>query len=222
MSDMENFLGDSVVNSVKDAQRLNHQMDGFKLIGQRKINISLQEELINNKAYIRSLEETIKNLKNEIAQLENSNGPFFDPFTNRVVVPGQKEFERGLRQGYQECEQEYQNLLSKPFHEIARKNDNFRLAYEEQMELIADWMVTQKAFKELAIEFGFEAHGYTPEQVTEMGKDKKIDVLENKHDPSHKTNSNTNSDVDLFIQGQKDKLISRYNKYKEARKSIKK
>lgn len=47
------------------------------------------------------------------------------------------------------------------------------------MELLADWMVSQKAFKELAIQFGIEK-GLTPTEVHQMGLNKELDVLENK------------------------------------------
>ena len=82
----------------------------------------------------------------------------------------------------------YKKLLAKPMAEIAEENHDFKNAYETQMELLADWMVSQKAFKELAIQFGIEK-GLTPTEVHQMGLNKKLDVLENKNDPSHKTNS---------------------------------
>ena len=49
-------------------------------------------------------------------------------------------------------------------------------------------MVSQKAFKELAIQFGIEK-GLTPDEIRDMGIKKKSDVLLNNNNPSHKTNS---------------------------------
>ena len=89
---------------------------------------------------------------------------------------------------YKEEAEYYQKLLTKPMAEIAQANRSFKKTYEAQMELLADWMVSQKAFKELAIQFGIEK-GLTPTEVHQMGLSKKLDVLENKNDPSHKTNS---------------------------------
>ena len=81
----------------------------------------------------------------------------------------------------------YSKLLAKPMAEIAQANRSFKETYEAQMDLLAEWMVSQKAFKELAIQFGIEK-GLTSDEVIKMGLDKKIDVLENRHDVSHNTN----------------------------------
>ena len=83
----------------------------------------------------------------------------------------------------------YSKLLAKPMAEIAQANRSFKETYETQMELLADWMVSQKAFKELAIQFGIEK-GLTPDEVIEMGNTKKIDVIESKHDSAHGSNAN--------------------------------
>ena len=80
----------------------------------------------------------------------------------------------------------YEMLLCKPMHEIAAINSNFKETYEAQQLIMAEWMVSQKAFKELAIQFGKEK-GLTPQEVKKMGLDKEIDVLEDKHDPEHGT-----------------------------------
>ena len=93
--------------------------------------------------------------------------------------------------------------------EIAQQYGNFKQTYEKQMEIMADWMVSQKAFKELAIEFGFD-DGLQPEEVIQMGADKKIDVLEDKHDESH----NTNVGDSTIINPHRDKLIKKYNESK--------
>ncbi len=52
-------------------------------------------------------------------------------------------------------------------------------------------MVSQKAYKELAIEYGAEI-GLTPQTVMEIALEKKMDVLDCKHDPSHSTNADNN------------------------------
>ena len=93
--------------------------------------------------------------------------------------------------------------------EIAQQNGDFKQTYEKQMEIMADWMVSQKAFKELAIEFGFD-DGLQPEEVIQMGADKEIDVLEDKHDESH----NTNVGDSTIINPHRDKLIKKYNESK--------
>ena len=111
----------------------------------------------------------------------------------------------------------YKSLLAKPMQVIAEHNGDFKKTYEEQQALLADWMVSQKAFKELAIQFGFDAHGHTPEQVKEMGLEKEIDVLEDKNDPSHKTNFSDSTHPEPRRQA----LLEKYHKDKAARKAKK-
>ncbi len=107
----------------------------------------------------------------------------------------------------------YKKLLAKPMAEIAAENHQFKETYEQQMELLAGWMVSQKAFKELAIQFGIEK-GLTSDEVVEMGKNKKMDVLENKHEEQH----NTNVSDSLFLVDRKDVLIERVKKSNTPKK----
>lgn len=80
-----------------------------------------------------------------------------------------------------------------------------------QDKVIADWMVSQKAFKELAIEFGFD-DGLSAKEVIQMGLDKEIDVLECKHDPSHKTNATDGDYIKPYIDEFKAKFKAERNK----------
>lgn len=102
----------------------------------------------------------------------------------------------------------YSRLLAKPMAEIASENHQFKETYETQMQLLADWMVSQKAFKELAIQFGLEK-GLAPDEVHQMGLNKELDVLENKNEPSHKTNSNTIKGIEQHLDALKNKFNSR-------------
>ena len=61
----------------------------------------------------------------------------------------------------------YKNLLSKPMHEIAEKNSDFKATYELQQQLLTNWMTNQKAFKELAVEFGIKL-GKSEEEVVAL------------------------------------------------------
>ena len=108
---------------------------------------------------------------------------------------------------YKEEAEYYKKLLAKPMDEIAKANRSFKETYEKQMELLADWMVSQKAFKELAIQFGIEK-GLTPTEVMQMGLNKKIDVLENRHDINH----NTNVGDSVYIGPRVDKLKNKLKK----------
>ena len=108
---------------------------------------------------------------------------------------------------YKEEAEYYQKLLTKPMADIAQANRSFKETYEKQMELLAEWMVSQKAFKELAIQFGIEK-GLTPTEVMQMGLNKKIDVLENRHDINH----NTNVGDSVYIGPRVDKLKNKLKK----------
>ena len=124
-----------------------------------------------------------------------------------------RQYEARVEQLEQQLEQQanqYEALLCKPMLEIAQHNGNFKATYEAQMQIMADWMVSQKAFKELAIQFGFDK-GLSPEKVIEMGYDAEIDVLENKHDPSHNTNAGTDENI---ITRRKDELIKKFHESK--------
>ncbi|WP_419204159.1 hypothetical protein [Bordetella trematum] len=59
---------------------------------------------------------------------------------------------------------EYEELLARPLHEIAARHGAFRERWEEQQLLLAGWMVSQRAFKDLAMKYGTKS-GKTPEEI---------------------------------------------------------
>ena len=83
---------------------------------------------------------------------------------------------------------EFKKLLAQPMREIAKQNDDFKKTYKNEMEFLADWMVSQKAFKELAIQYG-NKFGIQPEEVIAQGKSLKQHVLKGENNPSHNTNA---------------------------------
>lgn len=87
---------------------------------------------------------------------------------------------------------------------------------KEQQEVLADWIVSQKAFKDLAIQFGGQI-GVDTEEVIEMGLDKAIDVLENKNNPSHRTNA----DGSPLVANLSEKLKEKFHKDKAERQAKK-
>lgn len=111
-------------------------------------------------------------------------------------------------------------------HEIAQANrtieaqkltlSQYVQKSKEQQEVLADWIVSQKAFKELAIQFGGQI-GVDTEEVIEMGLDKKIEVLENKNNPSHRTNA----DGSQFVTNLSEKLKEKFHKDKAERQAKK-
>lgn len=99
-------------------------------------------------------------------------------------------------------------LLRQPMQEIANKDRFFQATYEKQMEVMADWMVSQKAFKELAIQFGCK-QGFTAEEIIQQGQKIKISVLENKHDPKHNTNAGDSTIIGPRIEKLKGKFFAK-------------
>lgn len=132
---------------------------------------------------------------------------------NRKLVESQREAIKYKREATKAKNEvlAYKYLLCKPMAEIAEVNGNFKETYEKQMELMADWMVSQKAFKELAIQFGFEK-GQTAQETIKQGLDKEIDVLENKHDTSHKTNSTDGNIIGPRVEKLKETFYSERKK----------
>ena len=221
MSDMNGFLGKVFNDSLADSKEHKNNMDGYRLIGQRKVNIVQQEKISEQTAYIRELERTIQELKSKNSSLKET-------VDSNIARPREmaKNLEDAIRIGKdayktstqirEEESQKYESLLAQPMHIIAQQNEKFKETYEEQQTLLADWMVSQKAFKELAIQFGADK-GLQPNEVIEMGLDKKVDVLENNHDASHKTNFSDST----YNNSIKESLLEKAQKDKAARKAKK-
>lgn len=221
MSDMNGFLGKVFNDSLADSKEHKNNMDGYRLIGQRKVNIVQQEKISEQTAYIRELERTIQELKSKNSSLKET-------VDSNIARPREmaKNLEDAIRIGKdayktstqirEEESQKYESLLAQPMHIIAQQNEKFKETYEEQQTLLADWMVSQKAFKELAIQFGVEK-GLQPNEIIEMGLDKKIDVLEDKHEPSH----NTIAGDSTIIGPRREVLLEKAQKDKAARKAKK-
>lgn len=52
--------------------------------------------------------------------------------------------------------QKYKELLAKPLGQILEENANYKKAYEEQQQLIALWMLRQRAMKKVAVDLAKE------------------------------------------------------------------
>ncbi|MCA8351449.1 hypothetical protein [Burkholderia cepacia] len=85
---------------------------------------------------------------------------------------------------------ELEALLAKPMAEIAAKNGRFRETYDKQQEMLADWIVSQRAFKELAMKYGALA-GKTPEQINAEGMAAKETILEGQSEFGNTLNEET-------------------------------
>lgn len=102
----------------------------------------------------------------------------------------EREFSNNLIEKVNELNEEvnfYKNLLTKPMEEIAENNEDFKKTYQLQMSIMTNWMVSQKAFKEIAINLGKEK-GMTVQEISELGIEKKLDVINDSNNPEHNTN----------------------------------
>ena len=88
----------------------------------------------------------------------------------------------------------YKQLLSKPMEEIAAQNGDFKATFEKQQEIIADWIVSQKAFRELAIDLG-EEFGVSKETMREKLSEKFKAVLTDNTKHGNNASENTGDNV---------------------------
>lgn len=139
-----------------------------RINGLLQVNTALQNRINGYISQVSNAQQQISSLTTENNRLRQENESLKKDL-ERLVGP------------------DYKSKLSKPFLDYAERNQiNYKEAYEKQQEEIAEWMVSQKAFKELAIEFGLEK-GQAAETTIEQGFSKEIDVLEDKHNPQHNT-----------------------------------
>ena len=174
-----------------------------KLAKLKREEIEIQEEIQ------RSTEESLENVTyfKDLAQdqLEaqfNRNTDLQEENDDLIFELGKAN--RELKDKNQKLK-DYEELLSKPFEEIAKHNKSFAKTYSIQQELLADWMVSQKAFKQLAIELGLEL-GKNPNDIVNQGFSKELDVLNNMHDPIYKNNANQSIFIEPYIDILKNKF----------------
>lgn len=102
----------------------------------------------------------------------------------------------------------YRRLLSSPLHVIARKNEAFRKNYHDHQQLLASWMVSQKSFKELTIQFG-AVLGKTHLEVIELGVSGKMSVRSNENAPEHNTRADNSSIIKPYIEKLKAEIAAK-------------
>ena len=179
-------------------------------IQRRNEEIRIQQEYKNRKLNEENekLQKKQSNIEEEHNQIKEANA-ILDDDARRLRINNRALFNKA--QELQDEVDEYKILLCKPMQEIANKNGNFKETYEKQMELMAEWMVSQKAFKELAIQFG-QKQGLSSDEVIQMGNEKKLDVLDNKHNSEHGTNANGIPLIEMKSDTIRDKVINQIKK----------
>jgi hypothetical protein len=162
-----------------------------------------RRHLADERLSTEQLKTSILSDANHRKEMENINAKF----ENGMVTAKLRAAERKIRELEGQVE-DYEILLCKPMHEIAAVNGKFKETYQEQMEIMANWMVSQKAFKELAIQFGYN-QGLEIEKVKEMAVTRKLDVLESRNPEKHGTNANEDEFLEEHVDTIKEQVIKR-------------
>lgn len=84
--------------------------------------------------------------------------------------------------------EEYEQLLCKPMPEIAKASSGFAKTYEENQYELADWILSEKSYQELAYRYG-ALLGKNPSEVRADSSGTREDVLAGRNDPRHQTNA---------------------------------
>lgn len=124
------------------------------------------EKLGDNEKTQAKQSQTISDQNNKIADLEEQLKQAKKANDTSLPAPSGREMD--LEKRVQELEN-IEELLSKPMKEIAQKSGAFKETYLKQQELMAQFIVSQRAFKEIAMKYG-QALGKTPEQVANEAK----------------------------------------------------
>ncbi|MBU9312923.1 hypothetical protein [Burkholderia multivorans] len=111
-------------------------------------------------------QERVIDRQNE--DLKKKNEAISDANHRAGMAEAAGSFAKKEAKRYQEERDFYKDLLAKPFAEIAAHDGRFRETYEKQQEMLADWIASQRAFRELAMKYGKLA-GKTPEEIKAEG-----------------------------------------------------
>lgn len=168
MSDMEDYLGKQIADAYKPDPTFN-KLNNSAL---KNSNAEQQNALNQKSSYVIDLENKVKKLQKDLAEANKKADIYKDQISDASKVDSY-----------------YENLLAKPLSEIAEVNGNFGVNYQKIMLTVAEWMLSQKAFKATAIEIG-AALGKSVDEIIQMGNAKKMDVLDDKFDPEHGCNAN--------------------------------
>lgn len=152
------------------------ELDKQKAISKMLNDQYEREEKIKVKQQIENLESELDAEKAKVKKLENT----------LVALKSENN--------------QYQNLLSKPFQEIAKVNGDFKAAYEKQQDVLADWILSQQAFKETATQFGIEL-GKSKDEIKVIVAENEMAVLENR------TEHNNNADKYPTLAERREKIL---------------
>lgn len=155
--------------------------------------IGSQERAIDSKNNkINTLDEAVDSLKKDILERDKEIARLKVElkFAEDLVVEVQereRKYSKSIKKESDELEEYYRGLLCKPMNEIAGHNVSFKETYEAQQVIFASWIVSQKAFKEVAMRCGAKL-GKSVEEIIKEGLWAKELVLLNKSEFSSGNN----------------------------------
>jgi hypothetical protein len=159
-----------------------------------------------DKARVQKNRNTIEGIANsqKIRELEKEND-FYKRLLKRssaVIALNSEDFKKTYTAEQAEAIF-YKNLLSKPMAEIAEHDKNFKEMFDKQQEMLATWMINQRAMKEVAMILGKEL-GKTEDEVIKLAKQATKDVLNG--ETKHGNNAEDMKFVKPYIEKIKSKI----------------
>lgn len=145
--------------------------------------------------------QQIEELKNKLNQPKSTPVTIDTKPTGISVAPGMVN--KADYELMKEKVEFYEALLNQPLNVIAEKLEEkvpvFKENYEKEQLVLANWIVSQKAFKETAMKYG-EMAGKTTDEIQEEGLGTKKEVLDGT------TKFGNNIDTSPLANELKDKL----------------
>lgn len=102
--------------------------------------------------------------------------------TNLVIERSRTDQERQRADNMASTVGFYRNLLSKPMEEIAAYSLDFAKRYRIQQQTLSNWVLSQKAFKDLAYDLGITL-GFTEQKVDAIYLER-VDEIANDKNPN--------------------------------------
>jgi hypothetical protein len=148
-------------------------------LGQGYVDRARDQLEQNTQRHLESAWDQNKDLKEKIKQTEDINN----------ILKLRVEKAEAAAQVAQKEADAFKTLLSRPMQEIAAVNGDFKQAYEVQQQMLAEWILAQRAYKETATALGLQV-GKTAEEVQQLAGQNANAVLENRTE--HGNDANTN------------------------------
>lgn len=135
---------------------------------------------------------------------------------NLAVEKKRADAEKDRAESMEQSANFYRQLLSRPMTEIAKYDMNFAKAHALQEQTLSDWVLSQKAFKDLSYDLGFSL-GYEDKEVDKLYVERAIEIADGKNPHEFMPERFTpyvNQSKDNIVASieQKNKIIAKNNR----------